>query len=91
MTKYKMVIEYVGTAFKGWQKQGNTENTIQGKIEKSVSIFLGKTSETEYKIQEEEIEECGWYNYSEALQVLNYENDKYILNEAESFFASKSC
>ena len=59
--------------------------------EKSVSIFLGKTSETEYKIQEEEIEECGWYNYSEALEVLNYENDKYILNEAESFFASKSC
>ena len=28
---------------------------------------------------------------SEALEVLNYENDKYILNEAESFFASKSC
>ncbi|MBQ1994731.1 MAG: NUDIX domain-containing protein [Clostridia bacterium] len=69
----------------------NSEYTIQGKIEKSVSIFLGKTSETEYKIQEEEIEECGWYNYSEALEVLNYENDKYILNEAESFFASKSC
>lgn len=60
----------------------NSDYTIQGKIEKSVSIFLGKTNETQYKIQEEEIEECGWYSYEDAMNVLNYENDKSILNEA---------
>lgn len=64
----------------------SSEYVIQGKIEKSVSIYLGKTSEFDYKLQEEEIEECGWYTYAEALRVLNYENDKYILNEAAKFF-----
>lgn len=63
----------------------NSEYSIQGKIEKSVSIFLAKTNQSDYKLQEEEIEECGWYTYETALKVLNYENDKYILNEAERF------
>lgn len=30
---YKMIIEYDGTRYNGWQKQGNSENTIQQKIE----------------------------------------------------------
>ena len=34
MKNYKMVLEYDGTRYNGWQKQGNTENTIQGKLEK---------------------------------------------------------
>lgn len=63
----------------------NSEYSIQGKIEKSVSIFLAKTAQNEYKLQEEEIEECGWYNFDESLRVLNYENDKYILTEAMNF------
>jgi 8-oxo-dGTP pyrophosphatase MutT (NUDIX family) len=62
-----------------------SEYTIQGKIEKSVSIFLAETDETEYKLQEEEIEECDWYNYEDALRILNYENDKHILAEAKKF------
>ena len=62
-----------------------SEYTIQGKIEKSVSIFLAETDETDYKLQEEEIEECGWFAYSDALRILNYENDKYILTEAKKF------
>lgn len=65
-----------------------SEYTIQGKIEKSVSIFLAQTEETEYKLQEEEIEECGWFTYDEALNILNYENDKYILNEAKKFIST---
>ncbi len=60
-----------------------SEYTIQGRIEKSVSIFLAQTTETEYKLQEEEIEECGWFCYNDALKTLNYDNDKYILNEAK--------
>ena len=30
---YKMILQYDGTRYNGWQKQGNTKNTIQGKIE----------------------------------------------------------
>ncbi len=45
MTNYKMIIEYVGTTFKGWQKQGNTHNTIQGKIEKCLSEIVGEAVE----------------------------------------------
>ncbi len=63
----------------------NSEYSIQGKIEKSVSIFLARTVQKDYKLQEEEIEECGWYNFSDSLKVLNYENDKYILTEAMNF------
>lgn len=63
----------------------NSEYSIQGKIEKSVSIFLAKTSQIDYKLQEEEIEECGWYSYDDSFKVLNYENDKSILTEAMQF------
>lgn len=62
-----------------------SEYTIQGKIEKSVSIFLAETEEIDYKIQEEEIEECGWFLYNDALKTLNYENDKIILNDAKTY------
>lgn len=62
-----------------------SDYTIQGRIEKSVSIFLASTEDTEYKLQEEEIEECGWFTYNEALSTLNYDNDKYILDEANGF------
>lgn len=62
-----------------------SEYTIQGRIEKSVSIFLAKTEETSYSLQEEEIEECGWFGYEEALKTLNYENDKIILKEANEY------
>lgn len=33
MTNYKMILEYDGTRYRGWQVQGNTQDTIQGKIE----------------------------------------------------------
>ena len=66
-----------------------SEYSIHGKIEKSVLIFLGETKESDYTLQEEEIEECGWFNYKKALEVLNYENDKVILNEAIEFFENK--
>lgn len=67
----------------------NSEYTIQGKIEKSVSIFLARTNQTEYVLQEEEIEECGWYSFEEAMDVLNYENDKTILDKAGAYITEK--
>lgn len=33
MNNYKLTIQYDGTRYSGWQKQGNTADTIQGKIE----------------------------------------------------------
>lgn len=30
---YKLIIQYEGTRYDGWQRQGNTDNTIQGKLE----------------------------------------------------------
>lgn len=33
MKNYKMILQYDGSRYSGWQKQGNTTNTIQGKLE----------------------------------------------------------
>lgn len=33
MPNYKMILQYDGTRYNGWQKQGDTDNTIQEKLE----------------------------------------------------------
>lgn len=38
---YKAVVQYEGTRYRGWQVQGNTENTIQGKLEAVLSRMEG--------------------------------------------------
>lgn len=45
MAVYKMQIQYDGRRYNGWQRQGNTENTIQGKIEETLSRILSKAVE----------------------------------------------
>lgn len=40
MHNYKMTIQYDGTRYSGWQRQGNTSNTIQGKLEAALSRLL---------------------------------------------------
>ncbi len=45
MYNYKMIIKYDGTAYNGWQKQGNTKNTIQGVLEKSIYLVTGEKIE----------------------------------------------
>ena len=35
-----MLIQYDGTRYSGWQRQGNTENTIQEKIEQTLSTLF---------------------------------------------------
>ena len=86
MRNLRLDICYDGTRYRGWQRLPGKDDTIQGKIEKSVLIFLAKTDESKFTLQEEEIEECGWFSYEKALNTLNYENDKNILNEAMSYF-----
>lgn len=41
MNNYKMTIAYDGTRYKGWQKLGENELTIQGILEKEISDVLG--------------------------------------------------
>lgn len=33
MKNYKLTIQYDGSRYSGWQVQGNTGNTIQGKLQ----------------------------------------------------------
>lgn len=45
MQNYKMILAYDGTRYDGWQKQGNTGNTIQGKLEAMLSRLTGEEVE----------------------------------------------
>ena len=48
---FKIIIEYDGTNFFGWQKQPDTK-TVQGEIEKALSLILN---------QEIKITGSAWY------------------------------
>src|SRR5690554_4710007 len=41
MNNYKLTIQYDGGRYKGWQRLGDNDNTIQGKIEKALSELVG--------------------------------------------------
>ena len=45
MPNYRLTLCYDGTRWKGWQKQGNTEQTIQGKLEEVLSRMTGENVE----------------------------------------------
>ena len=45
MQNYKLTLCYDGAKYKGWQKQGNTDNTIQAKLEALLSRLLGSPVE----------------------------------------------
>lgn len=45
MSVYRMQIQYDGGRYNGWQRQGNTKNTIQEKIEQTLSRILGEEIE----------------------------------------------
>jgi tRNA pseudouridine38-40 synthase len=45
MPNYRLDLAYDGTRYKGWQRQGNTENTIQGKLETLLSRLLDQPIE----------------------------------------------
>lgn len=44
---YLMCLSYDGTRYSGWQKQGNTPNTIQGKLEAALFSILSETTEVQ--------------------------------------------
>ena len=45
MNNYRMLIEYDGGRYKGWQRLGGGENTIQEKIENVLTELTGETVE----------------------------------------------
>lgn len=45
MRNIKLLIAYDGSRYNGWQRQENTENTIQGKLETLLSKMTGKMVE----------------------------------------------
>ncbi|MFT4145205.1 MAG: tRNA pseudouridine(38-40) synthase TruA [Mobilitalea sp.] len=45
MYNYCLTIQYDGSRYKGWQRLGKAENTIQGKIEQVLTQFAGQEIE----------------------------------------------
>lgn len=45
MRNFKMILQYEGTRYKGWQRQESTDNTIQGKLESILSKMAGSPVE----------------------------------------------
>ena len=45
MPNYRLTIQYDGGRYRGWQKLGDSENTIQGKLEKVLGEMNGEDTE----------------------------------------------
>ena len=45
MKNYKIIIQYDGSRYNGWQRLKNVNNTIQGKIEDVLSRMVGHSVE----------------------------------------------
>ena len=45
MKNYRITVQYDGTKYNGWQKQGNTKNTIQERFENVLSKMCGSNVE----------------------------------------------
>lgn len=67
-----------------------SEYTIQGKVEKNVTIFLAKALTNIVRLQEEEIDGFKWLGYNDAMKTLKFENDKSILRKAFAFMQKNS-
>ena len=52
---YRMILQYDGTRYQGWQKQNSSENTIQGKLE----TLLGRLTEEAGSRQEVAVNGAG--------------------------------
>ncbi|MGN1319145.1 MAG: tRNA pseudouridine(38-40) synthase TruA [Lachnospirales bacterium] len=45
MFNYKMILEYEGTRYNGWQKNKNAPNTIQDLLEREIGLIVGEEVE----------------------------------------------
>lgn len=67
----------------------SSDYKIAGRVEKNVTVFLATTDDTQTIIQEQEIEDYIWLDYKQALDMLKFENDKAILENAQNFLLNK--
>ena len=67
-----------------------SEYSIQGRINKTVLIYLATTKDTQTIIQPSEIEDYIWLGYDACLSTLNYDNDKNILESANAYMADRN-
>lgn len=85
-TAYREVLEETGIHVKFLPDfVTRSQYSIQGKVEKSVSIFLATTDDTSTIIQKEEIEDYVWLGYEKAQARLKFENDHAILDKAAEY------
>lgn len=85
-TAYREVLEETGLhidIIDGFECESKYK--IREKIEKKVSIFVGTTKDTSTTIQKNEIEDYIWLTYDKAMNLLKFENDRYILGAAHDF------
>lgn len=47
MRNFKFILQYEGTRYQGWQRQESTDNTIQGKLEKLLSLMCDEKVEVQ--------------------------------------------
>lgn len=45
MRNFKLLLSYDGSRYRGWQRLGNTDNTIQGKLESVLTRMVGSAVE----------------------------------------------
>lgn len=45
MRNFKVILQYEGTKYQGWQRQDTTDNTLQGKLETLLTKMCGKRVE----------------------------------------------
>lgn len=45
MRNIRMILQYEGTRYQGWQRQSSTDNTIQGKLERLLTKMCGEEIE----------------------------------------------
>lgn len=67
-----------------------SEYSIQGRVEKFVTIFLASTQDTVLCIQEDEIDDYAWADYANALRILKFDNDRSIMRQANKFLKRRA-
>lgn len=68
MRNFKILIQYEGTKYQGWQRQESTGNTIQGKFE----AILSKMTDSKVQIDGSGRTDAGVHAYG---QVANFKID----------------
>jgi len=79
MINYKITIEYDGNKYNGWQRQKNTNKTIQETIENAISIITGN----EIRITAAGRTDTGVHSYN---QIAHFKSEK--INDHKKFLYS---